>query len=162
MYPSCFPRGSMSIIVGYPNVLVDGSVTICGLHIVCKRKKCSLLVVILSCYLWWFLIGIGLKLIIISHREIWSTSSAIFMRPRKRSTSSSDVPSIMRLEVVFTVILGSLKTCSPLSSNFQTRDAWLYTWGRPLVLDLTHFGQPRLDWTPLGQSFISFLCSQRT
>jgi hypothetical protein len=111
--------------------------------------RCMLLGFLLGSFRW-VLIGFGFE---IDHHITWeigSTRFAIFKRLRWRSTLSSGVPYIMRLEGGFIVFLGSLKTLSPSSFGFWTRDSWPYTCGRPLALDLTLSGHfpPRL--TPLG------------
>jgi hypothetical protein len=90
----------------------------------CFGTRCTLLGSFLGS-LGLALIGCKSKPIIISHREIRSTSVAIFMRSRLRSTSSSGVPSVMIIEDDFIVFLGSLKILSSPCS-FRIRDPWPY------------------------------------
>jgi hypothetical protein len=69
------------------------------------------------------LIIFGLKLTTTSPKGVGSTNSAIFMRPRQRSTSSSSASSITRLENVFTTFSGSPRTHYLGSFVYQTKDA---------------------------------------
>jgi hypothetical protein len=109
------------------------------------------------------LIVFALKSTTISPREIGSTNYIIFMRQRRRSTSSSGAQSSMRLEDGFFVLSRSLKTLYPLPFASQTIDAWRFTCGRLLDLDLVHSAPPsQTKPSPINYNFIFYASKRRS